>query len=91
METEAERNARLYRETEAKRISDQIDEDLRQERERLKRKKGDVKVSLDQLCHNYDAYIDRLHPYPAIIAWSGRKWKINSAKAVSTHVQAEYY
>ncbi|RDB26354.1 Guanine nucleotide-binding protein alpha-4 subunit [Hypsizygus marmoreus] len=46
METEAERNARLASEAEARRVSEQIDEDLRQERERLKRSKGDVKLLL---------------------------------------------
>ena len=45
METEAERTSRLYAEAEAKRVSEQIDDDLREERERLKKKKGDVKVS----------------------------------------------
>ncbi|CAA7269582.1 unnamed protein product [Cyclocybe aegerita] len=45
-ETEAERSARLYAEAEAKRVSEQIDEDLREERERLKRRKGDVKLLL---------------------------------------------
>jgi guanine nucleotide-binding protein alpha-1 subunit len=45
-ETEAERRARLEREAEAKRISEQIDEELRVERENLKRKRGDVKVFL---------------------------------------------
>lgn len=44
-ETDAERYARLQAEAEAKRISEQIDEDLRQERERLRRKRADVKVS----------------------------------------------
>lgn len=43
-ETEAERSARLVREADAKRVSEQIDEDLKFERERLKRRKGDVKV-----------------------------------------------
>jgi len=45
-ETEAERTARLYAEAEAKRVSEQIDEHLREERERLKKRKGDVKVRL---------------------------------------------
>ena len=45
-ETEAERIARLESEAEAKRISEKIDEDLREERERLRRKKGDVKVGV---------------------------------------------
>ena len=44
-ETEAERIARLAAEAEARRISEKIDEDLREEREHLRRKKGDVKVS----------------------------------------------
>lgn len=43
-ETEAERTARLYAEAEAKRVSEQIDEHLREERERIKKRKGDVKV-----------------------------------------------
>ncbi|EDR01833.1 uncharacterized protein LACBIDRAFT_332856 [Laccaria bicolor S238N-H82] len=47
METEAERTSRLYAEAEAKRVSEQIDDDLREERERLKKKKkGDVKLLL---------------------------------------------
>ncbi|KXN86057.1 Guanine nucleotide-binding protein alpha-4 subunit [Leucoagaricus sp. SymC.cos] len=45
-ETEAERIARLSSEAEAKRISEKIDEDLREERERLRRRKGDVKLLL---------------------------------------------
>lgn len=43
-ETEAERVIRLEHEAEAKRISEQIDEDLREERERNKKKRTDVKV-----------------------------------------------
>jgi len=45
-ETPEERRARLEAEAEAKRVSEQIDEELRQERERLKRSKGDVKLLL---------------------------------------------
>ena len=45
-ETDAERHTRLLFEAEAKRVSEQIDEDLREERERLKKKKGDVKVRI---------------------------------------------
>lgn len=48
-ETEPERAARLVAEAEAKRVSERIDEDLREERERLKKKKGDVKVRLSLL------------------------------------------
>jgi len=43
-ESDSERQARLHAEAEAKRISDEIDEGLREERELLKRRKGDVKV-----------------------------------------------
>ncbi|KAJ3852233.1 guanine nucleotide-binding protein [Lentinula lateritia] len=43
-ETELERRARLEEEAEAKRVSEQIDEELRIERESMKRKRGDVKV-----------------------------------------------
>ncbi|EDQ98926.1 guanine nucleotide-binding protein alpha-subunit [Laccaria bicolor S238N-H82] len=46
METEAERTSRLYAEAEAKRVFEQIDDDLREERERLKKRKGDVKLLL---------------------------------------------
>jgi len=45
-ETDSEREARLEFEAEARRVSEQIDEDLREERERLRRRKGDVKVSM---------------------------------------------
>jgi hypothetical protein len=37
---------RIQRENDAKRISEAIDEGLREDRERLKRAKGDVKVGL---------------------------------------------
>jgi hypothetical protein len=37
--------SRQYAEAEAKWVSEQIDDDLREERGRLKRKKGNVKVS----------------------------------------------
>ncbi|KAJ7678993.1 guanine nucleotide-binding protein [Mycena polygramma] len=45
-ESPEERRARLDAEAEAKRVSEQIDEELRQERERLKRSRGDVKLLL---------------------------------------------
>ncbi|KDR76003.1 hypothetical protein GALMADRAFT_458108 [Galerina marginata CBS 339.88] len=45
-ETDSERAFRLETEAEAKRVSEQIDEDLREERERMKKKKGDVKLLL---------------------------------------------
>ena len=43
-ETEGEKSARLQQEAEAKRVSDRIDEELRLDRERLKKSKNDVKV-----------------------------------------------
>ncbi|KAF9478321.1 guanine nucleotide-binding protein [Pholiota conissans] len=45
-ETESERAVRLEDEAEAKRVSEQIDEDLREERERMKKRKTDVKLLL---------------------------------------------
>ncbi|KAH0585358.1 hypothetical protein H2248_008597 [Termitomyces sp. 'cryptogamus'] len=45
-ETDAQRRVRLATEAEARRVSEQIDEELRQERERMKRNKGDVKLLL---------------------------------------------
>ena len=45
-ETEHERVARLQREADAKRISDSIDEDIKLERERMRRSKQDIRVSI---------------------------------------------
>ncbi|KAJ7859136.1 guanine nucleotide-binding protein [Mycena olivaceomarginata] len=45
-ETPEERSARLAAEADAKRVSEQIDEELRQERERMRRSRGDVKLLL---------------------------------------------
>ena len=44
-ETEHERVARLQREADAKRVSDRIDEDIKAERERLRKSKQDIRVS----------------------------------------------
>lgn len=57
-ETESERDMRLALEAEARRISELIDEDLRQERERMRRKKGDVKVGISIYSPLQNAYID---------------------------------
>lgn len=43
-ESDSDRHIRLQHEAEARRISEQIDEELRFERERLKKSKSDVKV-----------------------------------------------
>lgn len=48
-ETESERVIRLQREAEAKKKSDKIDEEIKQERQRLAKAKGDVKVLLNCL------------------------------------------
>ncbi|KAJ7158591.1 guanine nucleotide-binding protein [Mycena filopes] len=45
-ENQDERKARLEAEAEARRVSEQIDEELRQEREKLRRTRGDVKLLL---------------------------------------------
>ncbi|KAF8174338.1 G-protein alpha subunit-domain-containing protein [Mycena galopus ATCC 62051] len=45
-ETPEERRVRLEAEAEAKLVSEQIDEELRQERERMRRSRGDVKLLL---------------------------------------------
>ena len=44
-ETTEDRSARLQREANAKKISDSIDEAIKQDRERFKKSKEDVKVS----------------------------------------------
>ena len=49
-ETSEDRSARLQREANAKKISDSIDEAIKQDRERLKKSKEDVKVSVLSLC-----------------------------------------
>ncbi|KAJ7031329.1 guanine nucleotide binding protein, alpha subunit [Mycena alexandri] len=45
-ESQDERKLRLEQEAEARRVSEQIDEELRQEREKLRRSRGDVKLLL---------------------------------------------
>ena len=45
-ESDYERHARLEREIEAKRISDRIDDEIRRDKERFKRSKQDVRVSI---------------------------------------------
>ena len=48
-ETVNEQRARLHLEAEARHRSEKIDEELRLERERMKRSKGDIKVSVQHL------------------------------------------
>ena len=64
-ESDQDRQSRLQQEREARRISEQIDEELRLERERLKKSKNDVKVSCSP------PHSDRILPhstriYPAL-------------------------
>lgn len=83
-ETEAERTARLYAEAEAKRVSEQIDEHLREERERIRKRKGDVKVCL--LLSSFTRIYSPMRP--AFTSGAGRKRKIDAAKAVPTDVSS---
>lgn len=85
-ETEAERHDRLVLEAEAKRVSEQIDDDLREERERLKKRKGDVKVCDDA---SLDAHILTSAPAAALGA-SGER-EIHPAEAVPAHVQTKFH
>lgn len=50
VETSDDRSARLQREANAKKISDSIDEAIKQDRERYKKSKEDVKVSAHSHC-----------------------------------------
>jgi hypothetical protein len=83
-ETPHERNARLQREQEARRISDEIDEEIRKERERLKKSKEDVKV-----CTIKQSWIAYTHNLPSLdpIVRTSRVWKIHLAKTVQIAVQ----
>ena len=48
-ESDYDKHTRLEKEVEAKRISDRIDDEIRRDKERLKRAKQDVKVSIQPL------------------------------------------
>lgn len=85
-ETDTERRVRQAAEAEARRVSEQIDEELRQERERMKRSRGDVKVCSDVLCTVSDAYT---HVYLVAATRSSGKRKINPPETIPTDVQAE--
>lgn len=84
-ETDAQRIARLEVEAEAKRISEQIDEDLRNEREKLRKSRSDVKVRFMSLLLDGRAYT---HSMLAAPTRSGRKRQVDAAEAISTDVQA---
>ena len=89
-ETEQQRYLRLEAEANAKRVSEQIDEDLKQERERLKRKKDDIKVARPvSVCAYTNSWMSSRLP-SAASPRSGREWKVYPAKAVPAHVQAQF-
>ena len=58
-ESDYEKHARLEREIEAKRISDRIDDEIRRDKEKLKRSKQDVRVSTLQ---GGKTFSNELHP-----------------------------
>lgn len=90
VETEAEKSRRLKTEAEAKLISDKIDEDLKLERQKLQKAKGDVKVCLS---------LDRCFPRRSISLWvhdvaasarASRVRKIDSPETIPAHVQPRF-
>ena len=83
-ETEQDKIARLQREAEAKRVSEQIDEEIRQDREKLKRSKGDVKVKNPSPATNHDS--SQRCAAPA--SRSGRVGQVHLAETVQVDVQA---
>lgn len=89
-ETEHERRVRLQAEADAKRVSEQIDDDLREERERMKRRKGDVKVRATLFLSSIGSiYLHALRPAPASLTRTSGEWEIDTAKAVPADVQAK--
>jgi len=83
-ETDAQRTARLEREAEARRISERIDEGIRQDRERFKKSKGDVKA------RPVDPFRMLLLTHlPAPSSRPGRIWQEHSSEAVPIDVQAQ--
>lgn len=91
-ETEQQRFLRLEAEATAKRVSEQIDEELKQERERLRRKKDDIKVTrpVSIVAHTLDSSMPSWLP-PATSPRSSRKRKVHTPKAVPAHVQAQFH
>ena len=63
-ESDQDRQSRLQQEREARRISEQIDEELRLERERLKKSKNDVKVSCSSRIRTRFSPIQRAYTPP---------------------------
>ena len=64
-ESDSDKQLRLQREAEAKRISDSIDEDLRAERERMRKSKQDIRVRLHSA----------LFPFPPTHVESRGRWR----------------
>jgi hypothetical protein len=67
-ETDLERKARLLREMQARQVSDGIDEEIRQDREKMKKRREDVKVRVLLVG---PAVTDTIGAFAARV-WSGR-------------------
>ena len=62
-ESDDERQLRMEREAEAKRISDAIDDELKKDERKWRKRKEDVKVSA--LCHRFFQVVCRVHSFTA--------------------------
>ena len=84
-ETEEERDIRLREEAEAKETSDKIDEDIKLEKQRLQKAKGNVKVYISSR-FGTSRVIDLWMLYIASLAGSGGVGKIHFAETISADV-----
>jgi hypothetical protein len=87
-ETEGERVIRLKEEAEAKEASDKIDEEIKVEKQKLQKSKGDVKVCLTR-GHSADRSRYLSVAFVASAAWAGRIRQIDFAKTISIDVQPQ--
>jgi hypothetical protein len=83
-ETEEERTVRLKDESEAKEASDKIDEEIKLERQRLQKAKGDVKVSFHLSSVARSRYLPVASVAPS--AWPGRVRQIHAAETIPINV-----
>jgi hypothetical protein len=84
-ETEEERSVRLKGETEAKETSDKIDEEIKLEKQRLQKSKGDVKVYFNfEQCRQGARYSPVASVAPS--AWPSRVGQIHAAETISINV-----
>jgi guanine nucleotide-binding protein alpha-1 subunit len=81
-ESVAEREARLQLEAEALRISQRIDEQIRLDREKLKKSKTDIKVDVKLLLSSCISSSSSTASPP----WSSWIWQEHSAETVPAHV-----